>query len=251
MGFFNHKTDGMFRKVEQITYSSGDYPWTWTYRVNYYIAKYFTYIFWKANVTPNIVTILGALVNVIAVSLLIWKVNALNIYWVITIGLIWQIGFSLDCADGSLARLTGKTSRFGAWFDLAIDFINHSLFIFGIFFLILKTSENNMTNGGYWMYFISFAFCLSVNLLLLFSSNIKKIIFNKEEKILPQDVFKFLEIIRYTIPLILDYGTLLFIVTIFLKFPNALFYAINIYSLIVFLSILGTGFMLYRNYYKS
>lgn len=35
--------------------------------------------------------------------------------------LLFQLGYALDCADGQLARATGRTSAFGAWLDVACD----------------------------------------------------------------------------------------------------------------------------------
>jgi phosphatidylglycerophosphate synthase len=34
----------------------------------------------------------------------------------------WQLAYALDCADGQLARATGKTSPYGARVDLLVDF---------------------------------------------------------------------------------------------------------------------------------
>jgi len=237
--------DNNFIKVTYVAHSAGGPPWT--YYINQNIGKYFTYVFWKLHVSPNTVTILGALVEIAANALLVWRVKDLNIWWIIAIGIMWQIGYSLDCSDGQLARLTGKGSKFGVWFDLMIDFVNHSLLVSAIFFLILVNRGTSLTISEYWLYFASFAFCLSANLFVLFSSNIKKLIFGKERKILPYGAFNGVEIVRNIIASILDYGTFLFLMAIFLKIPALLFYVINGYSFLGAAAVLGTGIMFYKH----
>ena len=38
---------------------------------------------------------------------------------------VFQLGYGIDCADGQLARATHSTSRFGAWLDVACDYLRN------------------------------------------------------------------------------------------------------------------------------
>lgn len=39
--------------------------------------------------------------------------------------LLFQLGYALDCADGQLARATDRASAFGAWLDIACDYLRN------------------------------------------------------------------------------------------------------------------------------
>lgn len=90
----------------------------------------------KTGVTPNQVTVLGLAANCI-VAFLIAK-GALSYLF---LGLlIWIAGF-FDALDGSVARITGKTSRFGCFWDSVLDRYSDSVIYFGILVHFLKLGE--------------------------------------------------------------------------------------------------------------
>ena len=72
----------------------------------------------KTSVTPNQVTLFGALVSLGTVALLIGVPGALGL---VLAALCLELAYVLDCADGQLARITGKTSTVGAYLDFLID----------------------------------------------------------------------------------------------------------------------------------
>jgi phosphatidylglycerophosphate synthase len=75
-------------------------------------------------VTPNQLTILSAVVNV-ATSVFVIVAGQVTVA-IAGIALIgWQLGYSLDCADGQLARARRSASPFGAWLDQCADFVSH------------------------------------------------------------------------------------------------------------------------------
>lgn len=51
---------------------------------------------------------------------------------------LFQIGYGLDCADGQLARATGRTSAMGAWLDVACDFVRNVALAFAIAFWLIR-----------------------------------------------------------------------------------------------------------------
>lgn len=68
--------------------------------------------------TPNQVTVLGAVVFVAALGPMIFMLDPIGM---LLTALIIQLAYVFDCADGQLARLRGQTSEVGAYFDFLID----------------------------------------------------------------------------------------------------------------------------------
>ena len=81
----------------------------------------------RTPLTPNQVTILGALIFLAVPALLIaWR----DPFGLLAAALVLELAYVFDCADGQLARLTGKTSEVGAYFDFLIDEVK-ALLLFG------------------------------------------------------------------------------------------------------------------------
>jgi phosphatidylglycerophosphate synthase len=75
---------------------------------------------YRMRVAPTALTlanlILGLAVSVVVVA------NAGAGWWVGLLALVgWQVAYALDCADGQLARVSGKTSPAGARVDVLCD----------------------------------------------------------------------------------------------------------------------------------
>ncbi len=79
----------------------------------------------KAGLTPNTLTIIGLLLSLLAAYLFYLREPRLA-------ALILLIGSLVDALDGALARLTGKTSRFGAFLDSTFDRISDGAILFGM-----------------------------------------------------------------------------------------------------------------------
>ena len=79
----------------------------------------------KWNVSPNAVTYLG-LVLTIGVAVLI---GMGQIRWA---GLAYVVAAVCDALDGTLARISGKGSRFGAFLDSTIDRFEESIVFLGL-----------------------------------------------------------------------------------------------------------------------
>lgn len=78
------------------------------------------------GVTPAMLTTLGFLGNVVAAALIVQG-------WLLAGGVAVLFFSALDLLDGSLARATGKASRFGALYDSSLDRLSEAAVLFGIF----------------------------------------------------------------------------------------------------------------------
>jgi hypothetical protein len=88
---------------------------------NKYVSIYMTYIFYKARFSANIVTALSSITLVIAMAVICLERGP--IVFLIHIILL-QLSGIIDIVDGQIARLTNTGSKFGQFFDLALDRIN-------------------------------------------------------------------------------------------------------------------------------
>lgn len=103
-----------------------------------FIAKYPGSVLAKTKVTPDQVTLLGFTVNC-AVAYLI--AGGLLSYVMIGI-LIWIAGF-FDALDGSVARITGRVTIFGNYFDSVLDRYSDSVIYLGILARFLRLGQAN------------------------------------------------------------------------------------------------------------
>jgi len=78
---------------------------------------------------PNLVSFISALFAVTAMGLILWKPNDLGAGLLSLLSL--QLCFMSDCADGMLARIQNRTSRFGAFLDHLLDTLNHYIVFIG------------------------------------------------------------------------------------------------------------------------
>ncbi|WP_297496944.1 archaetidylinositol phosphate synthase [Thermococcus sp.] len=79
----------------------------------------------KVGVTPNMITVVGLLLSLLSAYLFYLREPRLA-------ALVLLIGSLIDALDGTLARLTGKVSRFGAFLDSTSDRISDGFVLFGV-----------------------------------------------------------------------------------------------------------------------
>ncbi len=79
----------------------------------------------KAGITPNIVTTIGFLGNVLAAALMVYAAMqpepAEQYYWIAWSGATIIIFSLFDMLDGQVARLGNMVSKFGAMYDSVLD----------------------------------------------------------------------------------------------------------------------------------
>lgn len=77
----------------------------------------------RAGFSPSAVTLLGTLVFLLS-GILYVSLPQGAAYALLCLALL-QLAYALDCADGQLARATARTSAFGAWLDVACDYVRN------------------------------------------------------------------------------------------------------------------------------
>ncbi len=92
-------------------------------------AKLIAFFANNIGLSPNLVSFISALFAVTAMGLIIWKPNDLGAGLLSLLSL--QLCFMSDCADGMLARIQNRTSRFGAFLDHLLDTLNHYIVFIG------------------------------------------------------------------------------------------------------------------------
>lgn len=71
-------------------------------------------------VTPNVLTLIGAVFTYLSIVLLMFFAQSNVIGWSV-IGILLVVGFFFDSADGQLARLRNRGSISGEWLDHVLD----------------------------------------------------------------------------------------------------------------------------------
>ena len=91
----------------------------------------------KTPVTPNSITWFGLLLAVGAAVLI-------SMGHPFTAGFVVLIGGLFDMLDGALARLTNRTTRFGAILDSTLDRLSEAVVLIGI--LVLYAKQQSVMN---------------------------------------------------------------------------------------------------------
>lgn len=93
-------------------------------RVDGVIHRLLPFLFYKP-VNPNLLTVLGALISLIAAT-------ALALGWFVAGGLLVLLGGACDLVDGVIARHHGLSTRFGAFLDSTLDRLADMALLLGI-----------------------------------------------------------------------------------------------------------------------
>ncbi len=91
------------------------------------------FVAYKLGVTPNQLSVASGISSLFAFCAAVSLPLDQVILSVVTIYLLSQVSYLFDCADGQLARATGRASNFGDFLDRGID-IASSILSFGAFF---------------------------------------------------------------------------------------------------------------------
>ncbi len=108
----------------------------------------------KVGITPNIVTFVGFVGNIVAAVFFLdaaWKRgDVAEIGWG---GLIILAAGLFDMMDGRLARMSGKSSLFGALWDSTLDRYSELVSLFGICLVFIRMTGDIW----FWMGVVTFA----------------------------------------------------------------------------------------------
>lgn len=102
------------------------------------IAKYPGKILAKTKITPNQITFLGLLANCV-IGVLIAK-GQLSYF---TVGILILVAGFFDALDGSVARITGRSSVFGNFLDSVLDRYADSVIYFGMLVHFLSLGKTS------------------------------------------------------------------------------------------------------------
>lgn len=129
----------------------------------------------KLHITPNIVTFVGFIGNIVAAAFFIdaaWKLGVLTLTPDVTPDIIPELtypdcmteigwgGFIIiaaglfDMMDGRLARMSGKSSLFGALWDSTLDRYSELVSLFGICLAFIRMDHEG---EWFWMGIVTFA----------------------------------------------------------------------------------------------
>ncbi|MGE3795539.1 MAG: CDP-alcohol phosphatidyltransferase family protein [Dehalococcoidia bacterium] len=94
----------------------------------------------RFNVHPTVVTLTNMVLAVVGSAVVIFRADHLWSPWLpgLAAFVLWQLSYTLDCADGQVARVTGKASSFGARTDVLVDFLTNSLIITALMTVIAQ-----------------------------------------------------------------------------------------------------------------
>ena len=98
------------------------------------ILKIYRFFFKKTNISPNYLTLLGAMLGYASAICIAFG-------FVKTGGIILLFSGFFDLLDGAIARSTNTVSRFGGFLDSVLDRYTDLFLMFGIFVLFLRQGQ--------------------------------------------------------------------------------------------------------------
>ncbi len=87
------------------------------------------------NISPNVITVIGFLLMVGVAFVLAWGYFLLG-------GILITAFAIFDGIDGALARMTERTSRFGAFLDSTLDRFSEAIIFLGLFIYFISQGQN-------------------------------------------------------------------------------------------------------------
>lgn len=109
----------------------------------YKVINPFVYGMIKIGITPNMVTTIGFLGNVLAAAMMVYATTketvAEQFYWVAWSGATIIIFSLFDMLDGQVARLGNMVSKFGAMYDSVLDRYCELFTLGGITYFLMAT----------------------------------------------------------------------------------------------------------------
>lgn len=94
----------------------------------------------KIGVTPNMVTVMGLILNVLATVIFVYGAEKSNRgdHSIITLaGFVLLIGGLMDMIDGRMARIGNMESKYGALFDSVLDRYSEMVMFLGICYYLI------------------------------------------------------------------------------------------------------------------
>jgi phosphatidylglycerophosphate synthase len=205
---------------------------SWSFAVNYRIGALFAVILLpRRSVSPSAVTVSAMLFHIVGALFVLFMPVPATLVNAVVLLVIWQIAYSLDCADGLLARARSQTSAFGAWLDQVGDFVGHaSMFTALAIFVSRALSISGPHSAG------MAGLVISGTLLYLFASSQRNSIMGTEPATKSPPAWLRLATRGQHLA---DYGLWLFAASILLLFPRALLISLLAFAVLSILAVCG------------
>lgn len=201
------------------------------------LARVFTYYFLKYNLTPNMMSLLTFILIIFAGIILNFNLGILGITLFL---LLLQFSYVLDCSDGVVARITKKSSKFGAFFDVTLDRLNVMVVFFSIGLYHYSNSDFSLVS--FLLFIISSLLFLQYQIMSslrpFYFPELKGYMKNKNQISIKNRIVK-------VIYELIDTGIVYFILSLGVLF-NIELYIIYFYGLIGFLLSVAMYWLLYK-----
>ena len=103
----------------RLRYSAGGY--LATREISQRLGAAIAYAGWRLDLSPATLTWTGLVLNLAASAVYAYAPSGMAAALIAL--LLYESASGFDCADGQLARATGRASAYGAWLDLALDYV--------------------------------------------------------------------------------------------------------------------------------
>lgn len=207
--------DGFLRRLQDFRRRyTGVEGLFWIKRVNHPLGSVIAMLLLGTRATPNMVTVAGLVVHIIAAAVLLSVAVPASVpVWIFMI-VAWQLAFTLDCADGQLARARRRTSPFGAFFDQVVDVATHALVYTSLATYVVRALAMEPVPAA-----LLVALVFSLNFLQLYTTWGRNAIMGTEPAIRGTPP-AWLAVLMQGKDL-LDYGAYLFVAALLLPWPVA------------------------------
>jgi phosphatidylglycerophosphate synthase len=114
-----------------------------TRRVNDPLGSWVAAVAIRFDIHPTVVTLTDLVLALVASILVVAQADHLHAGWLpgLLALVLWQLSYILDCADGQVARATGKKSDFGARVDVLVDFLVHGAVICALITVLTQRAD--------------------------------------------------------------------------------------------------------------
>lgn len=124
-------------------FALGGYWWTMT--VNQTVGAYLARAGIRLGLHPNHVSLGTALLGIATTTVVVLTYPYEPVLAGV-VGLVgWQLSYSLDCADGQIARATGQATPRGALLDLLCDFVIHVAVVLSALYVVATSTTTDIT----------------------------------------------------------------------------------------------------------
>jgi phosphatidylglycerophosphate synthase len=202
----------------------------WSRHVNRPLGAIIAQALLRSRVTPNSVSIVGALMTLIGAALVLVSPAPAPVIIVIAVFVVWQLALALDNADGLLARARAESSPFGAWLDQILDFVNHTAVVISLAAYATRSFSFDSVTVA-----VAAPLVLSGSLIGLFASAQRNALLGTRPALGPEGQAR-LQIAALPLHLT-DFGLFLAVVSVGLAWPTLLVVALVVWPTLVVFSV--------------